>query len=89
MGGAVCVRGRWDDVPENSVPKSEAPPDRRGIEMKDKAELDGYEQHVENEIETYVPVDDETRRQVEAISELAKKRKNVNIRISESDLTRV
>jgi predicted DNA binding CopG/RHH family protein len=54
--------------------------------MKDIFELDEYEQEIENEIEDYVPVDEETRKRVESIAEQAKKRKNVNIRISERDL---
>ena len=57
--------------------------------MKDIFELDEYEQQIEDEIETYVPVDEQTRRDLTEIAEQAKKRKNVNIRISERDLRRV
>lgn len=54
--------------------------------MKDIFELDEYEQQIEDEIDRYVPVDEETREKIEAIAEQAKKRRNVNIRISERDL---
>lgn len=57
--------------------------------MKDIFELDEYEQQIEDEIENYVPVDEATRRELAEIAEQAKKRKNVNIRISERDLRRV
>lgn len=57
--------------------------------MKDIFKLDEYEQQIEDEIENYVPVDEETRREFIEIAEQAKKRKNVNIRISERDLRRV
>ena len=57
--------------------------------MKDVFELDEYEQSIEDEIDSYVPIDDKTRERIEAIAEQAKKRKNVNIRISERDLRRV
>ena len=57
--------------------------------MKDVFKLDEYEQQIEDEIENYVPVDEETRRELTEIAKQAKKRKNVNIRISERDLRRV
>lgn len=46
--------------------------------MTDIFELDEEEQQIDNEIDQYVPADKESR-----------KRKNVNIRISESDLSQI
>ena len=54
--------------------------------MRDDFELDNYEQQIEDEVDEYAPVDEETRRRIEAIAEQAKKRRNVNSRISERDL---
>jgi predicted DNA binding CopG/RHH family protein len=50
--------------------------------MKDRFELDDDEQSIENEIDNYVAAGAETRERVEGILEKARKRKNVNIRIS-------
>ena len=55
--------------------------------MKDIFELDEEEQQIEDEIEQYVPVDAETEAKVRRIAQESKKRKNVNIRISERDLS--
>ena len=57
--------------------------------MKDKFELDEYEQQIEDEIEQYVPVDEETRERIARIARESRKSKNVNIRISEQDLLRI
>ena len=57
--------------------------------MKDKFELDEYEQQIEDEIDQYVPADEEMQERVRRIAEESRKRKNVNIRISELDLTQI
>ena len=57
--------------------------------MKDKFELDEYEQQIENEIDQYVPADEEMQERVRRIAEESRKRKNVNIRISELDLAQI
>ena len=57
--------------------------------MKDKFELDEYEQQIEDEIDQYVPADEEMQERVRRIAEESRKRKNVNIRISELDLAQI
>lgn len=57
--------------------------------MSNKFELDDYEQEIENNIDDFVPAGAETRERVEGILEQARKRKNVNIRISEFVLSRL
>ena len=54
--------------------------------MKDKFELDAYEQEIEIKIDQYVPVDEATRERVARIARESRKSKNVNIRISALDL---
>ena len=57
--------------------------------MKDIFELDEEEQQIEDEIDKYVQVDAETEATVRRIAQESKKRKNVNIRISERDLLQI
>ena len=54
-----------------------------------KIKLDKYEQKLENEADLYRPVSKKKRLQIERILESARKTKNINIRISESDLARL
>jgi predicted DNA binding CopG/RHH family protein len=54
-----------------------------------KVKLDKYERSLENQADSFRPVSMKKRRQVEKILESARKTKNVNIRISESDLARL
>jgi predicted DNA binding CopG/RHH family protein len=57
--------------------------------MRDTFELDEEEQQIENEIDEYVPADEETEGTVRRIAQESRKRKNVNIRISERDLSQI
>jgi predicted DNA binding CopG/RHH family protein len=57
--------------------------------MKDIFELDEEEQQIENEIDQYVPADETTEATVRRIAQESRKRKNVNIRISERDLSQI
>jgi len=57
--------------------------------MKNIFELDEEEQQIENEIDQYVPADAQTEATVRRIAQESRKRKNVNIRISEQDLSRI
>lgn len=57
--------------------------------MKDIFELDEEEQQIENEIDQYVPADEETQATVRRIAQESRKRKNVNIRNSEHDLSQI
>ena len=52
-------------------------------------ELDKEEKQIENEIDQYVPADEETKATVGRIARESRKRKNVNIRISERDLSQI
>jgi predicted DNA binding CopG/RHH family protein len=54
-----------------------------------KLKLDKYEQSLEKEADSFRPVSKRKRVQIENILESARKTKNVNIRISESDLVRL
>lgn len=54
-----------------------------------KIKLDKYEQSLENKAGSFRPVSKKKRLQIEKILESARKTKNVNIRISESDLARL
>ena len=54
-----------------------------------KIKLDKYEQSLENEAGSFRPVSKKKRLQIEKILESARKTKNINIRISESDLARL
>jgi len=55
--------------------------------MKRKSELDAYESGIESRIHRYVPVTGMKRRKIEAVLEATRKTKNINIRITESDLS--
>jgi len=44
---------------------------------------------IENEVDQYVPADEETEATVRRIAQESRKRKNVNIRISERDLSQI
>lgn len=57
--------------------------------MKDQFKLDAEEQLIEDEIDEYVEADEETVAKVASIARRARKRRNVNIRISEADLERI
>ena len=57
--------------------------------MKDIFELDEEEQQIEDEIDQYLPADGETEATVRRIAQESRKRKNVNIRISEWDLSQI
>ena len=54
-----------------------------------KIELDRTERAIERASSQYVPVSARKRKAVEAILERARKTKNINIRISETDLARL
>lgn len=54
-----------------------------------KTRLDRTEKAIESNIDKYVPVSAERRKELEAILERGKKTKNINIRISEVDLSRL
>ena len=55
--------------------------------MKRKSKVDSYERAIESEIHKYVPVTGARRRKVEAILDVSRKTKNINIRINELDLS--
>ncbi len=57
--------------------------------MKPIFDLDEEEQQIEDEIDQYVPADAETEATVRRIAQESRKRKNVNIRISERDLSQI
>jgi predicted DNA binding CopG/RHH family protein len=57
--------------------------------MNEIFELDQEEQQIENEMDQYVPADAETEATVRRIAQESRKRKNVNIRISERDLIQI
>jgi predicted DNA binding CopG/RHH family protein len=57
--------------------------------MKRKIKLDPLEKEIESHIDEFVPITGEKRRSIEAILERSRKTKNINIRISEPDLTRL
>jgi len=57
--------------------------------MKRKIKLDPFEKEIESHIDEFVPMTGEKRRSIEAILERSRKTKNINIRISEPDLTRL
>ena len=54
-----------------------------------KVKLDKYEQSLEKDADSFRPVSKKKRLQIENILESARKTKNVNIRISESDLAKL
>ena len=55
--------------------------------MKKTIKLDSFEKGIETHIDESVPITGEKRRRIEAILERSRKTKNINIRISEPDLT--
>ncbi len=57
--------------------------------MKPIFDLDEEEQQIKDEIDQYVPADAETEATVRRIAQESRKRKNVNIRISERDLLQI
>jgi predicted DNA binding CopG/RHH family protein len=57
--------------------------------MRKKIKLDPFEKEIEAHIDESVPITGEKRRRIEAILERSRKTKNINIRISEPDLTRL
>ncbi len=57
--------------------------------MKKTIKLDSFEKGIEAHIEESVPISGEKRRRIETILERSRKTKNINIRISEDDLTRL
>ena len=57
--------------------------------MNRKIKLDPFEKEIESHIEEFVPITGEKRHNIEAILERSRKTKNINIRISEPDLTRL
>jgi len=56
---------------------------------KMKAKLDAYERQIERSAEQFRPVSRKKARRIEGILQRAKKSRNVNIRIAESDLVRL
>ncbi len=57
--------------------------------MKKTIKLDSFEKGIEAHINESVPITGEKRGRIEAILERNRKTKNINIRISEDDLTRL
>ena len=54
-----------------------------------KAKLDAYERQIERSADQFRPVSKKKARRIEGILQRAKKSRNVNIRIAESDLVRL
>ena len=54
-----------------------------------KAKLDAYERQIERSAGQFRPVSKKKARRIEGILQRAKKSRNVNIRIAESDLVRL
>ncbi len=57
--------------------------------MKRKIKLDPFEKEIESHIDEFVPISGERRRNIETILGRSRKTRNINIRISEPDLTRL
>ena len=55
----------------------------------DEFRLDEEEQQIEDSAEEFVSVEGEERKQIEDIIARSRKNKNVNIRVSEQDLTQI
>lgn len=55
--------------------------------MKSTIKLDPFEKGIETHIDESLPITGDKRRRIEAILERSRKTKNINIRISEYDLT--
>ena len=54
--------------------------------MKRKTDLDSYEKQFESDIHSHVPIAGAKRRKIEAILDVTRKTKNINIRINQLDL---
>ncbi len=54
--------------------------------MKRKIKLNSFEKEIEAHIDESIPIAGEKRRSIDAILEKSRKKKNINIRISEYDL---
>ena len=54
--------------------------------MKRKIDLDKYEKQLESNIDTHVLIAGAKRRKIEAILDVTRKTKNINIRINQLDL---
>ena len=54
-----------------------------------KGDLDSYEQQIEDEVESYDRVSKKGRDKIESLLEKERKTKNINIRISEFDLSKI
>ena len=54
--------------------------------MKRKIDLDSYEKRLESDIDSHVPIAGAKRRKIEAILDVTRKTKNINIRINQLDL---
>jgi len=52
-------------------------------------DLDSYEQQIEDEVESYDRVSKKGRDKIESLLEKERKTKNINIRISEFDLSKI
>ncbi|MDR1323377.1 MAG: hypothetical protein LBK68_02955 [Candidatus Margulisbacteria bacterium] len=57
--------------------------------MRKKIKLDAFEQAIEDNAAAFVPVSPKEQTEIETIIAAANKTKNINIRISENDLTKV
>ena len=51
-----------------------------------KIKLDAYEKEIEKNIDSFVPVSKSERKRIEALIARSRKKRNINIRISEQDL---
>src|SRR5271157_5195225 len=54
--------------------------------MKGKISLDRYEKAIESDIHSHVSISGAKRRKIEAILDVTRKTKNINIRINQLDL---
>ena len=54
--------------------------------MKRKIDLDKYEKQLESSIDSHVSITGAKRRKIEAILDVTRKTKNINIRINQLDL---
>src|SRR3972149_4711465 len=56
------------------------------VPMKRKIDLDKYEKQFESDIHSHVPIAGAKRRKIEAILDVTRKTRNINIRINQLDL---
>jgi predicted DNA binding CopG/RHH family protein len=54
--------------------------------MNRKIDLDKYEKQLESDIHTHVPIAGAKRRKIEAVLDVTRKTRNINIRINQLDL---